>query len=283
MNKKVSESFTKTFTSKPFEKQVAICERSELAPLFLGLFKDHHPVLEAGCGSGRWNGWFQKNGIPSDGADWSHELCNRARKKLPACRFFACDLKSIPVGPETYGGIISLGSIEHSKEGPLDVLREFHRILKNEVIAVITIPYGSAVRRNRRQFIDRPLYRFKSLKLLRKLFNKSNIGPSLSDAREGVNNSWWPIFRHAGQGWHFFEYEFNKKQMRTFLAETGFSIRSEFVFSRDSGIYHSFRPLFARYDSEEELFTFSMIGKILRKVMPVDWIGHMLCYVVVKR
>jgi SAM-dependent methyltransferase len=250
--------------------------------LFISLFQNQQPVLEAGCGSGRWNGWFYKNGISSHGTDWSSELCARAQKYLPACHFYVCDLRSIPVASKTYGGIIALGSIEHSKVGPFEILREFHRLLKNDGVAVITVPYGSTFRKLRMFLIDAPLLRLRSVKIIRKAFNKHTDGTSLSEARNGTIKAWWPRFSNNKQGWYFYEYEFNKKQMRTFLKQCGFDILEESVICRDDGIYHNFRPLFARWNREEEVFSFSTLGNILREMLPVEWIGHMLCYVVKK-
>jgi SAM-dependent methyltransferase len=268
INKPVSDMFAQEFISKPLDKQIAFCDRNQLAPLFLRLFKDHQPVLEAGCGSGRWNGWFYQNGISSDGADWSAELCGRAQAHLPDCHFYVCDLKDIPVPDESYGGIIALGSIEQSKDGPLAILKEFHRILKKDGLAVVTVPYGGRWRKLRMLLIDRPLLRLKAVNMIRKVLKKSTRGLSLSQARIGVNNDWWPVFSHGGQGWHFYEYEFNKGQMQTFLKNSGFCILEESVINLDDGIYHNLRPLFVRWDPEEEVFSFSIIGKIARRILP---------------
>jgi hypothetical protein len=40
--------------------------------------------------------------------------------------------------------------------------------------------------------------------------------------------------------------------------------------------------LFVDGDPEEEVFSFSRAGKLVRRVVPREWIGHVLCYVVEK-
>jgi len=90
MSGHIAQSFTAGFLAQSLAKQIADCDRYELAFLFLKLFRDQQPVLEAGCGSGRWCGWFHKNGICSDGVDWSQELCDRAAQELAGSRFVAC-------------------------------------------------------------------------------------------------------------------------------------------------------------------------------------------------
>lgn len=282
MNQPVSDAFTQGYISKPFAKQVDLCDRNPLAELFRRLFRSHQPVLEAGCGNGRWNGWFYKNGISSDGADWSAELCRHAEAHVPASNFYVCDLRAIPVPEESYGGIISLGAIEHSKEGPREVLHEFHRVLNESGLAVITVPYGGRLRKLRRLLVDRPLLKLKAIEAIRRAFKKDIGGTPLSHARVGVNKEWSPRFLHGKEGWHFFEYEFTKGQMRSFLLESGFTILEESVIARDDGLYHNLGSLFVRWDPEEEIFSFSRMGKIVRAVIPGNWIGHMLCYVIRK-
>jgi SAM-dependent methyltransferase len=130
------DAFERSFLSQPLEKQIEDCNRYELAPIFLDLFRNRQPVLEAGCGSGRWCAWFYRNGIQSDGVDWSKRLCDRAKAEIPSSSFFACDMQFLPMPNEQYGGLIALGSIEHLIDGPLRALREFHRVLRNDSIAV---------------------------------------------------------------------------------------------------------------------------------------------------
>src|SRR5712692_8397178 len=138
----ISDSFERDFLSAPLQVQIMHCDRYELAPLFTKLFKENQPVLEAGCGSGRGNAWFTKQGIMSTGLDWSDELCKRARSEIPECRFVTGDMQNMPFEDGEFGGLIALGSIEHMPNGPIKALKEFHRVLKPCGIAVITVPHG---------------------------------------------------------------------------------------------------------------------------------------------
>jgi hypothetical protein len=70
--------------------------------------------------------------------------------------------------------------------------------------------------------------------------------------------------------------------MRAFLSESECRIVEESVIARDEGRYHNLRPLFVDGDPEEEVFSFSRAGKLVRRVVPREWIGHVLCYVVEK-
>jgi len=68
--------------------------------------------------------------------------------------------------------------------------------------------------------------------------------------------------------------------MRGFLLEAGFSVVREFVDFRDEGVLHNFGRISGRYDSQEGCVRFSLPGRLLRALLPLDWVGHMLCYVV---
>ncbi len=107
MNQAVADSFERSFLSAPLSKQIQDCDSYELAPLFLDLFSKSQPVLEAGCGSGRWCGWLQSHGIAADGVDWSQALCDRAAAAMPACRFYARDMSDTGLPANSYGGLMA--------------------------------------------------------------------------------------------------------------------------------------------------------------------------------
>ncbi|MGE4220622.1 MAG: class I SAM-dependent methyltransferase [Alphaproteobacteria bacterium] len=275
----VSKSFETGFLSETLAAQVDACDRYELASLFLHCFAERQPVLEAGCGSGRWCAWLQRRGIRCDGVDWSQELCDRAAQEIPGARFFACDMSAVPVPDGAYGGIVALGSIEHTLEGPSAALREFRRLLRPGGVAVITMPYGSPLRRLAAP-AARLMLAFRASPLLRRLFGKRVGGVSLAVARRMPRRAWGPQFGYGEDGWFFYEYRFNKTQARAFLGEAGLAIREEFVGFGDEGILHHFGRLAGRWNRERAAVDFTPLGRWLRAVLPVGLAGHMLCYVV---
>ncbi|MFA7061065.1 MAG: class I SAM-dependent methyltransferase, partial [Pedobacter sp.] len=249
MNEAANKLFESGFLSKSLDKQIEHCDDYELAPLFLRLFLEKQPVLEAGCGSGRWCGWFQKHFIKCDGIDWSKELCDRASLEIPQSEFTACDIKNAPFPDGSYAGIVALGSIEHTAEGPQNILKEFNRLLCLDGVAVITVPYGGKLR-ILLQSINNLLLMLKSLVFVRQLFGKAVGGTSLQQAQQVTNPKWHPRFAFDVNGWSFFEYEFNKHQMRTFLAEAGFDILEESVGFGNEGILHNFGRLAGKWNAD---------------------------------
>lgn len=70
----ISGFFEEGFLSASLQAQVEQCRDFELTELMLTLFKDKQPVLEAGCGSGKWMHFFKQNKIEAIGLDWSVSL-----------------------------------------------------------------------------------------------------------------------------------------------------------------------------------------------------------------
>lgn len=277
--KQVSRSFEAGFLSHALGEQIDACDRYELAPLFLRCFRDCQPVLEAGCGSGRWCGWLHAQGIRCDGVDWSQALCDRAAREIPQARFFACDMSAVPVPEGVYGGLLALGSVEHTPTGPVAALREFRRLLRPGGLAIITVPYGSPLRRLAAP-LSSLMLDIKAWPLVRRLFGRRVAGAPLAVARRGAARGWLPQFSYGEDGWFFYEYRFNKAQMQGFLADARLVIREEFVGFGDEGILHHFGHLAGRWNHERAAVDLTRIGRWLRATIPVSIAGHMLCYLV---
>jgi SAM-dependent methyltransferase len=277
-NKSASEVFEKGFVGQSLSKLIDECDEYELAPLFEKIFKEKQPVLEAGCGSGKWCGWFSKKNIKSDGIDWSKALIEKAQKEMPESNFFDGDIRKIPRPSGYYGGIISLGAVEHSKEGPLPALDEFSRVLREGGMAIVTVPYGGLLRRTIK-FFKKNTYC-----VLKKIFSRSDLIGSITmqEAEINTNKDWSPNFICKEAGWEFFEYEFNKKQMRKFISKTDFNIIREFIAFGNEGILHNFGSISGRWNEDRGDIDFTMLGRFLGRVMPVSMMGHMLCYVLKK-
>ncbi len=279
-NMTVSQSFEKDFLRLSLQKLIEKCDAYEIAPLFLEVLPSHQPILEAGCGSGRWCAWFRKQGWESTGLDWSEALCERARKEIDGVSFVSGDMQETPFPDGTFGSVVALGSVEHVPEGPVRALKEFHRILKPGGIAIITVPHGGSLRRMIRR-LNIPARWLKARPWVRKWLNMPGAdGRMLREAQVGCRRNWFPQFSCNEEGWSFFQYEFNRKQMRNFLTESGFVIEQEFASFADEGILHNFRRLAARWNEGACCVRLNPLGRFLQKSLPLEWYGHMLCYVV---
>jgi SAM-dependent methyltransferase len=275
----ISDTFEQGFLRIPFERQLANCDHYELAPLFRRLLPPNQPILEAGCGSGRWVGWFVRQGWQTTGIDWSEALCDRARQSVPGGVFVAGDMRAMPFPSQSFGSVISLGAVEHDVEGPLAALREYHRVLSPGGIAIITVPYMSPVRRVMR--VVKEFLRPGAYLVSRRLGVKQavRIMKNLRAVRHASRSEWRPEFLRAGEEWSFFQYNFTKRQMTSFLDAAGFVVVEEFPDFKDEGVLHNFGPLAGAYDFQESRVLFSAAGRLIRSVLPVGAVGYMLCCV----
>lgn len=205
--------FEQSFMAHNLEDQIRHCDHYELVDYFKKWLPDHQPILEAGCGSGRWVAWFVKNGWQSAGLDWSEACCARARQLIPQARFIAGDMRDMPFADGEFGAVVSFGAVEHSADGPLRSLKEYRRILRSGGIAIITVPYLGPARRWS-HLIGRPGLFIKQNSLIRTLLGKKNGTRSIRDARKETDRQYSAQFVMSERGWDFYQYHFTKPQMQ---------------------------------------------------------------------
>lgn len=275
-SKSVSRVFTEAFSTVPLEQSIGKCENYELAPLFKRILPSRQPILEAGCGAGRFVGWFARQGWNAAGIDWSQALCARARGAIPAADFVSGDLRSLPFRNGVFGSIVALGSIEHVSEGPLGALGEFRRVLRPGGLAIVTVPFDGPLSR----FGRRTRGAVRNSRFVRRLFGKpAGKGRSLREARAEANPAWASDYVWGADGCGFFQYQFNRTQMRDFLVAQKFEILEEFLALADESLYHTFGKIAGRLDPETGIMELTPLGKALRFLIPDRVTGHMLCYV----
>lgn len=185
----------------------------------------------------------------------------------------------MPFLDNEFGSVVALGSIEHTSEGPEPALKELRRVLRPKAIAIITVPYAGPVRKIAWR-LSFPIRQVKAIPLLRRIFRKPGFdGQSLKEAGKEASSQWATDFHCDDGGWHFFEYQFTKTQMRDFMNRNGFQVLEESVIMKDDGILNTFGRIAGCFDSINGIIKLSLIGKALCRLFPVELAGHMLCYV----
>jgi SAM-dependent methyltransferase len=273
----ILSSFEDSFLQRSIHELVENCERYSLTPYFRSIIPNHQPMLEAGCGAGQWVAWAVENGWVAIGIDWSASLIERARAEIPRGEFLVGDLRAIPLESGSVGSIISLGAIEHSVEGPEEALREFGRVLRSGGIAVVTVPYLSALRR----LVRKPSQRLQTSRTLRKIRRKSTglTKAGLDEALAHVEPGRTVNVHATPNGWKFFEYEFDERTMRNAVAQAGLEILEEFPFGFEEGLVQNLRGLAGRYDAGGSGPQLNYLGRMLARGLREGTCEHMIAYV----
>lgn len=124
-------------------------EADELGRLFVPLLAPGASLLEAGCGAGWWVAALAEHGFRAEGIDFSPELVDLVRATDPAVEVRVGDALAIDRPDGTYDAYLSIGVIEHRREGPEPFLAEAHRVLVPGGLAIVAVPAYGPLRRLR--------------------------------------------------------------------------------------------------------------------------------------
>jgi len=86
-------------------------------------------------------------GYDVEGVEWSKPTVELVRRWHPDLPIRVGDVTHLDVPDGYYAGYISLGVVEHHKEGPRPFLIEAWRILKPGGIALVSVPWFNPLRR----------------------------------------------------------------------------------------------------------------------------------------
>ena len=124
--------------------------RGELG-LLENIFMDYLPkgkhILEAGCGRGQIVLALRNRGFDVEGIEWAPRTVKKIRELLPELPIKEGNVCKLEVDDGYYGGYISIGVIEHRREGPEPFLAEAFRILEEGGVAIFTVPWFNPLRR----------------------------------------------------------------------------------------------------------------------------------------
>jgi SAM-dependent methyltransferase len=107
---------------------------------------DAGPILEAGCGMGRYLLYLKSRGASVCGIDFAREPLQAIRREVGSAPVAAGNLISLPFGTDTFATVLCLGVIEHFEHGPQAVLSELARVLRPEGSLIVTVPYANAMK-----------------------------------------------------------------------------------------------------------------------------------------
>ncbi len=207
------------------------------------------PVLEAGCGLGRFIYWLGEEGYDAVGIDCSLAALAKARSAFPHARLALADVRQLPFGASTFGTCLSFGVIEHYSEAPDVCLAEMHRVLQPEGVLVLSVPHLHLLAR-----IDPPLKA--AYRALRRM-------PAPEAAPEPPGYYW----RLADLTDALARNRYEVLEVMPF--GHAYSLHSFCGLFRRRGAYHDVTPLAAR------------LGRVMARVVP--WSGAFFAFVAARK
>lgn len=143
------------------------------------------PIIEAGCGIGQVVMALRVCGFDIEGVDFAQATIEQVKARFPDLPVRVGDVMALDVPDGHYGGYISIGVIEHRRDGPQPFLDEAWRVLKPGGVALISVPYLHDVRQL-----------------------KGRMG----------------FYRGQPDGLDFYQYAFSRREFAAFLTQAGFDI-----------------------------------------------------------
>lgn len=196
------------------EDALRYCEIDYLRPIFLKHFPPVGRVLEAGCGLGQYVIYYQNQGYEIYGVDWASGPLRRIKQYQPHAGVLAGDVRQLPFRSKTFKVYYSGGVVEHFEGGPSQVLREAYRVLDDDGLLLITVPYLN-IKRLLEDFIHFTLKR-QPLRTTRQPVYGHKVAYKRQRATEKDNT--------LLEGYHFHEYCFTRREFTGFLERAGFRV-----------------------------------------------------------
>lgn len=139
-------------------------------------------ILDIGCGPGQFSQYITKNGFHVIGIDYSQEMIEIARTKVPAVEFKHMDMRNLKFEENSFDGILSAYSLIHiTSEDIPDTLKEFNKVLKPGGYIEIIVQKGEADK-----VIDEPF--MLSEKMFFNFFTKERLSNYLKEANFHVTH-----------------------------------------------------------------------------------------------
>lgn len=224
--------------SRVIENEVNACYRRRILGVFMDYLPKEGQILEAGCGLGAWVLLLGRMGYKIKGIDIDENVINAVKKYDPKSEVSVGDVCRLNLEDNSLSSYISLGVVEHFREGPQNALNEARRVLQDNGIIILTVPYNSLLRRA----VVHPL---------RKIYL-------------------W-IWKLKKRKVHFAEYRYAKNEFIDLVKDAGFSV--EFVGTDDFvgrafsfGVWSDFP--FLRGKREYELNVMGKIFSFIIKLFP---------------
>ena len=179
-------------------------------------------VLEAGCGFGQWLRVLRDRCRIIVGLDRFPGPMTFTKGRFGDAEFVQGDVAALTIRPSSFDAELTFGVIPHYEARFQHLLAEVQRVLADDGVLWVSVPYYNLVRR-----VTEPIVlarsRVRESRLLRRLLGKRPLPPK-----------------------RFYQYGYTNSTFRTLLAKSGFVVEETLFLQTDWGLlrdYPSMRAL----------------------------------------
>ena len=180
------------WAASAFEESVRFMSVDPLRPLFDEYLRPDSLMLEGGCGMGNYVAYYASKGVDVIGLDFAQKALKTLHIRQPKLKLVGGDVSLMPFPDKTFDLYYSGGVVEHFESGAMPSLLEARRVLKEDGILLISVPYYSPLRRM--------------------------LTPFRKDEWRRVENS---VEEKSDTDKRFFQYAYQKHEFKKMLADAG--------------------------------------------------------------
>jgi SAM-dependent methyltransferase len=164
------EFWEENWEGAAFEDSVRFMAIDPLRPLFEEYLRSDSFMLEGGCGQGNYLSYYSARGFNVIGIDFAQRALRTLSTRQPRVKLCASDVSELPFADKTFDLYHSGGVVEHFEAGPNLAIAEARRVLKDDGILLISVPYYSPLRRilapfRKREWRAVPVHKRETIKL----------------------------------------------------------------------------------------------------------------------
>ena len=100
-------------------------------------------ILDGGCGMGHWVIFLRRRGYQVVGLDFDDQTISRLRGLRPDIEWVTGNVLELPFSKNRFDAYISMGVLEHLENKFVDGILEAYRVLNDEGVFVLSVPFYS--------------------------------------------------------------------------------------------------------------------------------------------